>query len=222
MSTEVATKAEGTVAVPVGRPDWMDEVAKSKEWLGYIEQAAVNNKQVVKGIKASGHFYHCIRKDEQIDLGKEFDALVCGSRPKAIDFRNMEKILSYYNVKDEGFQKVKDLSGTKDSGCMFGPAFLLWIPKANVFSEYLYANISAKNQAGITQDLMDKWVTYKHKAADNAKGAWNTFTVTPCSMKGEAPDPKRFAAVMHDWDNPPVMAEKADAPAGATADGVER
>lgn len=218
MSEAIVPQGGGAVAEPAPRPEWLKDLAKPKEWLCRVEQAANNSGAVAEGKRQGGNFYFVVKKDQEIDLGREFDAFLIEGRPCAIDFSNQKAgVLNYYDPSSPDFQRVKGLAAVKDSGCMAGPQLLLWIPKIKKFASYLLANATGKQQAGIAMDMRGQWVTFKYGVGRNNKGVWAAFNIIPCALPGEKPDEEAFNAQLHDFLNPKSGPEK-DTSEAATAD----
>jgi hypothetical protein len=213
MAEELVPQGGGAVATPPERPDWLQELAKTGEWLCRIDQGALNSEAVAKREREAGNFYYVIKKGEEIDLGKSFDAFVIAIRPKALDIRNIATPLGYYDMASAEFQKIQELSKTPKSGCLAGPEFLIWIPKIKKFAAFFYGSKSAKQSAGKTADLIGRWVTYDERFAKNTQGSWYTFSVKPCMLEGEKPPQDKFDAQLQAFKNPKSGPEKDESAA---------
>lgn len=143
MSNELAT----LTTLPVSaKPTNLARYGGDVEYLQRV-QLVTKGKYVDKGKIQPGHYGVPGQDDEILDLGDAIDVLVFASRDKALDTTE-DPPLAIYDVDDEVFQDIEKRAGTKDSGCMFGPSFLLFERNTGKFFEFFCGNKSGRMEAG--------------------------------------------------------------------------
>lgn len=116
-------------------------------------------------------------------------------RPKALDMRGATP-LAYFDRTKDTFKAVQDLSNVKDSNCMAGPEFLVWIPDVGELGMLFCGSKSARRvapnllalmtyqdpQTGLNKIRPTKaTLKVKYVAPQNSKYSWHAFDVLPCS-----------------------------------------
>ena len=133
-------------AVTTGQLETLDEVAKGSEFLARI-QLVTKGKYVDTGKIGAGHWGVPLPGGEEIDdLGEKIDIIPLCYRPKALDVNDREAIVSVYDVKDPEFQRIK--SAPKNTGCMWGPSFLVLERNTGKLFELFFGNKSGRAEAG--------------------------------------------------------------------------
>lgn len=145
--------------------------------------------------------YGLVNDDIITDLGTEVDALVVTWRPKAM--QTVDNILVEYDPQSELYQQLKEKAGISDSGCMYGPEFLLWIPTQTTFATYFMSSKTARREARKMQPLLQKAATFKAKLIETAKYKWHGPVVVPCSAPLELPDSEVLVTAAKKFMNPP-------------------
>lgn len=110
-------------------------------------QLVTKGKYVDKGKIKPGHYGVPAGEDEITDLGASIDILPLAVRDKALDTTE-DPPLAVFDADDEVFQDIVDRAGEKDSGCMFGPSFLVFERNTGKFYEFFCGNKSARMEAG--------------------------------------------------------------------------
>ena len=129
-----------------------------------------------------GHFA-LVDGQEMVDLGDKFDCLVIDWRPKAL--RTGEQMEILYDPSSEQFKKIVVESEVKDSGCMFGVEFLLWIPGKG-FIPYYLNNTSSRYEAKPMRALIGKAATVKVIFIKGKQYSWHAPKVSSCSVPFES------------------------------------
>ena len=188
--------------------DIFDEYASSGNYLPRIQLMTGNSGLVQSGGMNVGEYAFITSKDDFISLGKEVDVLVCSWRLKAMSLDN-DSVVSSYDPADPNFQKIRALSDVKDSGCMCGVEFLLWVPEVNEFATYYMASKSSRSEAKKLRSFIDEKnnvpgpATLKSRLAGNKKYKWHTPVITSCSTPFTNPDPNKFLKTIEKFLNPP-------------------
>ncbi|MEE9548746.1 MAG: hypothetical protein V3V68_05265 [Nitrosomonadaceae bacterium] len=148
--------------------------------------------------------YGLARDDSIIDLGEELDVVIVSWRPKALQIAK-DGILADYDPTSELYLKIKELSTVKDSGCMHGPEFLLWIPSQDQFATYHMSSKTARREAQKMEPLVGKAATFRCKLIDppTSRYKWHGPVVTGCSTPLEVPSVKDIQEQVKRFQNPP-------------------
>jgi hypothetical protein len=184
-STELATDSQ------------LLELSKGTDFLQRV-QLVTKGKYVDTGKIKPGHYGVPQAGGEEIDdLGPEIDLLPLCVRPKALDMRDREAIISVYNMDDPAFKEIKALSSQSDSGCMWGPSFLVLERSTNTLYEFFMSNKSARSESGnlvkflpISKEKAERTgvepqgpmpCTLRARYAKSGSWGWHVPVVTKCS-----------------------------------------
>lgn len=118
----------------IGSSEIFDELAKGGEFLQRL-QLFGKGKHVDKGLIPPGHYGIFVSNEEIIDLGKKIDIIPFARRPKALDTGSKPPI-SVYDENSEEFKRIAAKSQVKNSGCQFGPSFLVIERSTGKFLEF--------------------------------------------------------------------------------------
>lgn len=165
------------------------EVAGGGDYFPRIQLMGNQSKLVQDEKMKKGEYALIERKDSFLNLGDSVDCLVIAWLPKALEISG-EEIKAVYDHTDSEFQRIKKASATPNSGCMFGPEFLLYIPSVQKYATFHMASASARNEAGNLVDLIGQAATISSRKASNKKFQWMVPVVVPCSsiQAGDVPD----------------------------------
>jgi len=126
--------------------DIFQAVAKNGAFLEriqlYTKGAAIDN-----GLIAPGRYGAPSGDDVIKDLGHEIDILPLCCRVKALDMRDRDSITTNYDPTSESFRIVKELGDTPNSGCMYGPTFLVFERSSGKFYEFFCGTSSTRKEA---------------------------------------------------------------------------
>lgn len=148
-----------------------------------------------------------------IDLGKEAHMFCLKWRPKALQInKKLKKIQTEYNPKCKEFVRIQNQSDEKDSGCMFGPEFLIWEPFNRTFATLFLGSKTARRMSPEVRARLGSAMTMKAVLIDSGEYKWHGPVVTICSQEFALPDGEVTAGVIDKFCNPPER-EIEDAPA---------
>lgn len=133
-------------ATQIGSAEEFDDLAKGGDFLARL-QLCSKDKYVTGGLITAGHWGIPASADEIVDLGKSIDVIPLARRPKAVDLNDKDAIITSYDVESTEFKRIRAKAGTKNSGCMFGPSFLVYERSTSRFLEYFCGSASARNEA---------------------------------------------------------------------------
>jgi len=121
------------------------EVAKGSNFLPRI-QLITKGKYVDTGKIAPGHWGCPQQGGEDIeDLGEKIDVIPFAFRPKAMDVSDREAIVTSYDVNDPEFKRI--VAAPKNTGCIWGPTFLVYERNTQKFYELFFSNASGRSEA---------------------------------------------------------------------------
>lgn len=195
--------------------DVFDDLAKSGDFLPRVQvmggnSSLVKTEQIPIGVYALVH-----NKDKFDNLTKEFDCFVLSWRPKAMD-TNGDQPLSVFNHESEQFKKICEASSGQDSGCMYGPEFLVYLKGANCFATFFFSSKSARRESPSMKGRLGKAATCKIKLIESRKYSWHSPVIVPCTTPFDAPDPEALKEQLEKFNNPPESeVETVDATEGA-------
>lgn len=197
----------------------LDEVAKGAEFLERL-QLVTKGTYVDTGKIGAGHWgVPQPGGEEIIDLGTKIDIIPFCYRPKALDVADKEAIISVHDVQDPEFQRIKN--APKNTGCMWGPSFLVLERSTGKLYELFFGNKSGRNEAGKLKPFLPTEAnegqpspaTLGIRYIKKEKFAWHVPVITKCSEPFD-PDavkikPEALAAEVEKFLNPEKGAEKA-------------
>ena len=193
------------------------DITKSGDYLPRIQLMTSASDKCKDGSFPINHY--ALVKDQAFkDVGDAVDVLVLTWRPKALEIG--EEVISVFDPKHPEFMRIQEKSSQPNSGCMFGPEFLLYIPSQKEFATFFCGSKSARREAPILESLVTKPATLKSRLIDNKKYKWQAPAVVPCSTPFELPTMESIKDVVSKFNNPPVtsveIAEEGDGAAGRT------
>jgi hypothetical protein len=194
-------------AVAAQDDDAFKAATKSGDYLPRLQLLTANSKICKSGEFPINHFA-IIRDQNNNDIGETVDIVVVAWRAKAIEIGDM--ILTSYNPKDDTFASIQEKSEEKDSGCMFGPEFLVWVPVADTFATFFMSSKSMRREAPSVRGFIKKAATLKPQKIETPKYTWFTPTVHPCTSVIDPPDKDELLQEYEKFMNPPAQTvEKA-------------
>lgn len=135
------------------------------------------------------------------DIGKEVDCLILGWRPKALEID--EEILTIYDRKDAEFERIKDRADNeKDSGCMWGFEFLLWLGQQKRFTTFFCGSKSARKEAPNVKALLNNAATLRSKLIETKKYSWQGIDIVTCSTPMPMPTTTAMEKELDKFNNP--------------------
>jgi len=205
------------VAAKNGGDDEFDKMVSGK-WLPRLQLMTSNSNKCKSGEFPVNHYALTVGSS-LMDLGKEVDILVCGMRYKALDTSG-DQILSVYDPQSPEFAKIQDKAdNTKDSGCMYGPEFLVWVPASKKFSTFLMGSKSSRKVAPDVRARVGSAATLGSQMAKTASYQWMVTNCKPCNTPFDMPDMTALKDELVKFANPPAQEVEA---APADASGRER
>jgi hypothetical protein len=210
MTKEIAKKDEAVNAlIPTYNgetsvvTDCMDEMGGS-DFLPRL-QLMTDASALVKGDKFTKNHYGLHAGGDPKDLGKDIDIIVCSVRAKALD-TGSDDIMEVFDINSDAFADIKKRSFEKDSGCMYGPEFLVYIPAAKAFATFFCSSKTARNDAPTIEGYRQagKPCTLGSRFIEGKSFSWWAWKCTACPTVVTVPDAESFNKNMEQFLNPPV------------------
>lgn len=153
------------------------------------------------------------------DVGAAVNVLVLVWRPKAIDTKSDEMIVAH-DVTEPEFERIKQQSKEKDSGCMYGQEFLVYIPEIEQFATFFMGTPTSRREAPNMLALLMKAATLKPEKIVTKRYTYFSPGVTMCTATFALPDKAECLAQIKDFNNPkPVEVKRVEKePGGGAAD----
>jgi len=163
----------------------VNEVSQGSDFLPRI-QLVTKGKYVDKGKIGAGHWgIPQPGGEEIIDLGDTIDVIPLDARAKALDVSDREAIIAVYKTSDPEFQRIK--TAPKNSGCMWGPSFLVIERSTGKLYELFFGNASGRNEAGKlrpflpTKDSPPTPATLSIRYKEAKDYGWHVPVIKKCS-----------------------------------------
>ena len=215
MSTDLATILQSANALSNVDDKQFSELAKTSDYLCRIQLCGANSELVKSGKIPMAHWVYMSDKENPVDLGPEFELLPLSLRACASSLGG-EKVITVYDMNDALFQEFKDKSAVKDSQCVYGPEFLVYIPSIDKFATYHMNSITARKESPKLKALLGKGALLKAKYIKTAKYSWHGPDIYPCSTPLKTPETDTIMSTVNKFLNPP-KSEVVAAPADTSA-----
>ncbi len=189
-------------------------VAQGANYLPRVQLMGANSNAVKEGKIGQGRYAFVRGKDQMEDLTQEIPVLVLGWRPKALQILE-DEVISVFNPASEEFKRIAATadSGAQDTGCMYGPEFLVWVPAVKAFGTFYMSSKTARREAPQMRALMGKLALLKCQLIKAGKFIWHGPVVTMCSQAvSDMPGIEDVTEQVTKFNNPPES-EKEAAPA---------
>lgn len=181
--------------------DVFDDIAKSKDYLSRVQVMGGNSDYVKEQKIQIGRYALIHNKDSFDDLTPQFDCLVIGWRPKAMDVGG-EQVISVYNHEAAEFKSIVEKSAEQNSGCMYGPEYLLWLAGSKTFATFFFSSKSARREAPNMKVLVGRAATCKIQLIKKKKYSWHSPTIVACSTPFDIPDAVAIKENLEKFNNP--------------------
>jgi hypothetical protein len=183
--------------------DQFDQIAGSGGFLPRLQLFIANSGPVKKDKIAMNHYGLVTGKDQIEDLGREVDVLMVTFRPRALDTSDTDNIRATSDINGDLFKEIQDKSDNEEnSGAMYGPEFLLYVPKVGKFATTLFGSKSARNEAKNAIQYKGRHCTFKSKLIETKKYSWQAMLITACSTPFEIPTREVIMEVATEFLNP--------------------
>lgn len=176
-------------------------ISSSSEFLPRFQLFGSNSDACKEGKIGIGH-YGLVNGEEIVDLGKEIDVLLVTWRPKALEISD-DGVLAVHDTKHHDFARIKKTAGQPNSGCMFGPEFLLYVPSQEKFATFFAGSKTSRKKAPTIRTMLGGAATFKAELIKTKKFSWHGPVVTPCSTPLDLPPDEDINFEIERFVNPP-------------------
>lgn len=199
--TEIELKGEDVGDLDKHDASVFEAVTKVGDFLPRLQLMTSNSKKCKSGDFPINN-YAIVDGQNFIDLGSAVDVLMVTWRPKALEMG--DEVIAVYDENDEQFKRIQEKADEKDSGCMFGPEYLVYVPQVKKFTTFFMGSKSARREAPNANARLKKAATLKSKEITTKKYNWYAPTVSPCSTPFEMPESEVLKEQVDKFNNPPV------------------
>lgn len=193
-----------------------NEMAKSSDYLPRLQLVTGNSELSNSGVARPGEYVVVTNKTTNKVLGASVICWPLKFRHKALNTGGDTPIASF-DVNSKLYATIRAQSAVKDSGCMFGPEFLLYIPDSG-FCTYHMSSKTARNVSPSVQAilLVGKPMVLTSKLIKKPKYSWHGPVAHESSVFPEQPPGDKMLIQITKFLNPEgSQVELADAPASS-------
>jgi hypothetical protein len=212
MSTDLSRQNDASLVPLVENPYEQDtSVLTSISGSGFLpllQLCSGKSEAVMEEHVPMNHYAIRRGKEDYVVLEKEIDILIITWRPRALDTSDRSNIRSSFDVKSELFLEIKKKSGETNSGCQFGPEYLVWIPSERIFATFYMGSKTARNESRKVHQLCTNRegkfvggpITLKSRGLSNTSGQkWQAPLATRCSTPFDVPDEEMAIEMQTDF-----------------------
>lgn len=198
-------------------PETFQDIAKASDYLPRLQLFGSNSEAVKEGKFPMAHYGIIGAKDGPIiDLGGEVEIAILTWRPKAL--RMGDQVLAYYNPENPAFKQVRVDSDKPNSGCVYGPEYMVYVPKANCFASFHMGSKTARREAPKLKALMvppegdgNGLSLLKARYIKTPQYSWHGPEVLPLNTPiSPLPDVEKMNAEIAKFVNPPEAQIETD------------
>lgn len=173
------------------------------------------SKKCIKKEFPVNHFA-LIQGKEHTDMGETVDMLVISVRPKALKITD-DEVISCFDPKLElcadgktkrptgMYAEIADLAdNTKDSGCMHGLEFLVWLPKMNDYVTFYFGSKTMRNETKTMMSYMNRACTAYAKMIETKKYTYYSASIKGCTVPFAPPPEAEINDQIEKFKNPPA------------------
>ena len=204
MSNELILPVSGLAVSKYADDKGFTAVAAGSQFLPRLQIFGGNSGECKRGLIGVGRLGLVRSKTVIEDLTPSCNVLPINWRPKAMRIDDGD-VTSFYNPQSAEFQRIQEESEDKDSGAIYGPEFLLWVPDASppCFASLFCANKTLRREAPNIKGLIGRGATLKADLIETKKYTWHGIIAVPCSTPFQVPDMEEINKVNDKFANPP-------------------
>ncbi len=142
------------------------------------------NSGAVKEEKIKAGRFAIVNGQELTDLGDEIVIMPLAIRAKAMDLSGDKPVIAYDHTSQQ-FREIQANAKVKDSNCMVGLEFLVYIPDHDAFTTFYLANATLLREAQNVKNNLGTAIKCKAKLIKKEKLSWHGMTVAayPADIK---------------------------------------
>lgn len=150
-----------------------------------FNSGAVKDKKIDEGNFA-------IVNGQDLDiLGEEVTVMPVAIRCKAMDLSGDKPVIAY-NQDGNLFVDIQTRAKVKESNCMVGVEFLVYVPDKDVFTTFYLANATLLREAGNIKSNLGLPIKIKSRLIKKERFSWHGITVTAFPADIQTPPKERF------------------------------
>lgn len=181
--------------------DVFKEVVTSGGYLPRVQLMTSQSNKCKSGAFPINHFA-LVRDGNHLDLGNEVDVLVIAWRPKAIQITD-ETVIAVFDHESDQFKSIVEKSEVQDSGCLYGPEYLVYVPSQKQYGLFFMGSKSSRRESPNVKALIGKSGTLEAKHVVTKKYEWYTPSIKPCTTPFDVPDIEEIKEQVDKFNNPP-------------------
>ena len=194
-------KFDGDNAVSQYTDDDFALATKAGSYLPRLQLMTSNSNECKKTDGFPVNHYALVQGKNLQDLGTEVDVLVVEWRPKAIEMG--DSVITDFDSNSDEFKRIQAKADEKDSGCMFGPEYLVYIPSIKEWATFFMGSKSARNESGNMKTRLQKAATLKSQELSNSSYTWHAPSVVSCSTPFDIPANEEIKEQREPFLHPP-------------------
>jgi hypothetical protein len=211
MDNDAMIKIEGVDSIQKWSADDFAKVSTTGDYLPRLQLMTAGSEQCKTGEFPINH-YAIVKDSKFTDYGPAIDILPIAWRPKALDMSG-EVILTDYTPDSEKFKAIITKSEVNDSGCMYGPEYLVWVPVAKTFALFFLGSKSGRRESPKLNARLLTASTLKSKKIVTEKHTWFCPEIARCSTPFDVPTKEQIVEQVEKFNNPPEQViEEATVP----------
>ena len=173
----------------------VDEFSKeinTQTWLPRLQIIDPKSRYSMDKVVPAGNFALIRSQDDVDDLTDEINVVVLDMRWKALDVSNSDDPITVYDKDSEVYKAIQEKSEIKDSGCMWGAEFLVWIESVKQFATYFCSSKTSRRESTHIFKLIGHGSTLKVQLISTKKYSWYGPKISPCSAPFDIPPIEKF------------------------------
>lgn len=186
-----------------GKEDAALTVGTTSLYFPRIKLCQGQAREVQKQLVEKGGNYALISgKTDVEDLGDSVDMVICAGRAKAL--RTGDVIMSVFDHESEEFQKIKEESKDKNSGSMYGPEYLVFLPdvgEEGTFATLFLSNPTMRRESKTFHARLRKAATVTSHLIETKEHAWFGPLCNDCSTPLDLPSSEVFEEAISRFNN---------------------
>lgn len=189
-------------------------------FLPYLQLFTSNSEECKTGEVPVAHYGTVEGKEKTITvIGKTVRCCPIAWRAKAMFFKTADgKPVAFHNQKSKEFLDIRAAADAdSNSGNMYGPEFLMWLPDQKKYVTFFMGSKTARNAATPVHALLPrsggglKCGVLAAQFIQGTEYSWHGPTISPSDQSFEGPDFAEIAKIVSDFLTPKdsVIAEAA-------------
>ena len=214
MGNDLTTLAQSIAPAKYSDDETMAAMSTTA-WLPRLQLCGGNTGLVQQGKIPVSHYALIRSATEFTPMGPSVEAVILNRRPKAMRISG-DEVTSVFNPHSAEFLAIQEESEQPDSGCFWGPEFLLYLPSLKEFCLFLCGSKSARREAKVFYALMHKAVLLESSIAKSKKYMWHVPKCLPNTSFDQSllPDTAQIQKINASFIAPPEEeVEASDQPA---------